>query len=336
MDNKSFNLESHLEELGARCHKICLKEIDFKDLMIINKGQWPRVTILHYPRRVPGEDKDTRAKTRPIFPKEERVRHNDPETVVLGERSKEESGVVVNNSIINSSLNRNITSTQFEHNSVSPESNFNSDALWLQMSQYAVKTQKQFAEIESSHERMKKLTASMDKIVKTLKDGHAQLSKASEETNKRLNLVFEEQHHSKRDRDFLDQDINKLFNFYHNLKPQPQGQVMENSYQPDDIKPYAILMNKARSPSQYQNGDGMSYSEKEALKQLPEASSWPKFSGTGEYDHMELIDYIDGLFIDVPSIPDYWITARLNTAFKGHASIWYTEMKEIHGRRNLP
>ncbi|MBW0485838.1 hypothetical protein O181_025553 [Austropuccinia psidii MF-1] len=49
---------------------------------------------------------------------------------------------------------------------------------------------------------------------------------------------------------------------------------------------------------------------------------------------MELIDYIDGLFIDVPSIPDYWITARLNTAFKGHANIWYTEMKEIHGRRN--
>ncbi|MBW0471493.1 hypothetical protein O181_011208 [Austropuccinia psidii MF-1] len=51
---------------------------------------------------------------------------------------------------------------------------------------------------------------------------------------------------------------------------------------------------------------------------------------------MELIDYIDGLFIDVPSIPDYWITARLNTAFKGHASIWYTEMNEIHGRRNWP
>ncbi|MBW0491526.1 hypothetical protein O181_031241 [Austropuccinia psidii MF-1] len=44
---------------------------------------------------------------------------------------------------------------------------------------------------------------------------------------------------------------------------------------------------------------------------------------------MELIDYID-----VPSIPDYWINARLNTEFKSHASIWYTEMKEIHGRRN--
>ncbi|MBW0578276.1 hypothetical protein O181_117991, partial [Austropuccinia psidii MF-1] len=111
---------------------------------------------------------------------------------------------------------------------------------------------------------------------------------------------------------------------------------MENPYQPDEIKPDSMLMNKARSPSQYPDGDGMSYSEKEALKQLPEASTWPKFSGAGEYDHMELIDYIDGLFIDVPSIPDYWITARLNAAFIGHASIWYTEMKEIHGRRNWP
>ncbi|MBW0525557.1 hypothetical protein O181_065272 [Austropuccinia psidii MF-1] len=93
-------------------------------------------------------------------------------------------------------------------------------------------------------------------------------------------------------------------------------------------------MNKERSPSQYQDGNNMSYAEKEALKQLPEASNWPKFSGTGEYDNMELIDYIDQLFIDVPSIQDYLITDRLNTAFKGHASIWYTEMKEINGRRN--
>ncbi|MBW0561271.1 hypothetical protein O181_100986 [Austropuccinia psidii MF-1] len=51
---------------------------------------------------------------------------------------------------------------------------------------------------------------------------------------------------------------------------------------------------------------------------------------------MELIDYIDGLFNEVPSIPEYWITARLNTSFKCHAGIWYTEMKEIHGRRNWP
>ncbi|MBW0574847.1 hypothetical protein O181_114562 [Austropuccinia psidii MF-1] len=140
------------------------------------------------------------------------------------------------------------------------------------MSQFAEQTQKHFAEHEASHERMKILTASMDKIVNNLQEGHAQLSKASEETNKRLNHVFEEQHHSKRDRDCLDQDIEKLFNVYHSMKTQPQGHVMDNPYHQNDIKPDAILMNKSRSPSQYQGGDNMSYSEKEALKQLPEAS----------------------------------------------------------------
>ncbi|MBW0492796.1 hypothetical protein O181_032511 [Austropuccinia psidii MF-1] len=174
----------------------------------------------------------------------------------------------------------------------------------------------------------------MDKIVKTFQEGHSQLSKASEETKKILNLVFKEQHQSKMERDCMDQDINKLLNVYHRLKLQPQGQVMDNPYHQEEIKPDALLVNKARSPSQYQEGNNISYSEKEALKKLPEASSWPNFSGRGEYDHMDLIDYIDGLFIDVPRKPDYWITARLNTELKGHASIWYTEMKEIHCRRN--
>ncbi|MBW0464213.1 hypothetical protein O181_003928 [Austropuccinia psidii MF-1] len=51
---------------------------------------------------------------------------------------------------------------------------------------------------------------------------------------------------------------------------------------------------------------------------------------------MEIINYVDGIFIDVPSVPDYRITARMNTELKGHASICYTEMKEIHCRRNWP
>ncbi|MBW0478563.1 hypothetical protein O181_018278 [Austropuccinia psidii MF-1] len=140
---------------------------------------------------------------------EERVRPNDPEAVGLGERSAQEPEVAVNKSRISSPLDRNITPTQIEHNVVTPESNLNSDELWLQWSQFAEKTQKQFSELQESQERMKKLTASMDKIVKTLQEGHAH-------------------------------------------------------------------------------------------------------------------------------IPDYWITARLDTAFKQHASIWYTEMKELHGRRSWP
>ncbi|MBW0506076.1 hypothetical protein O181_045791 [Austropuccinia psidii MF-1] len=200
-----------------------------------------------------------------LQPEEERVSPNDPEAVRFGERSAQDQELVVNSSRISSPINRNITPTQIEHNVVTPESNLHSDALWLQMSQYAEQTQKQFSELEASHERMKILTASMDKIVKKLQEGHSQLSKASEETRKRLNLAFEEQQHSKRDRDCLGQDINKLFNVYHSMKPQSQGHVMDNPYNQDDIKPDAMLMNKARSPSKYQDGDNISYSEKEAL-----------------------------------------------------------------------
>ncbi|MBW0496810.1 hypothetical protein O181_036525 [Austropuccinia psidii MF-1] len=127
-----------------------------------------------------------------------------------------------------------------------------------------------------------------------------------------------------------------MFNVYHSLKPQPQCHVKDNPYNQEDIKADAMLVNETRSPSQYQDGNNMSYSEKESLKQLPEPSSWPKFSGTGECDHMELIDYIDEHFIYLPRIPEYWITARLNTAFEGHGSIWYTEMKGIQCRRNWP
>ncbi|MBW0493855.1 hypothetical protein O181_033570 [Austropuccinia psidii MF-1] len=176
----------------------------------------------------------------------------------------------------------------------------------------------------------------MDKIVKTLQKGHAQLSKASEETNEILNQVFEKQYHFKRGNDCLDQDIKQFLNVCQNMKPQPQGHVLDDPYHQENIKKGALLVNKAISPSQYQNEDNTFYSEKEDLKQLPEASSWPKLPGPGEYDHMELIYYIDRLFIDVPSISDYWITSRLNTEFKGHASIWNTEMKGIHGRRNWP
>ncbi|MBW0544362.1 hypothetical protein O181_084077, partial [Austropuccinia psidii MF-1] len=186
MDNKRFNLASDWAELGESCHKICLKEIDIKDLMAhkeqaksalqwlhtIQKPtyQWTRVTILHKSRKFPGEDKDTRAKKDHLQPEEGRVTPNDPEAVGFGERNAQEPELVVNNSRISSPINKNITPTQIEHSVVTPESNLNSDALWLKMSQYAEKTQKQFSEIEESHERMKILAASMDKIVKTFKN----------------------------------------------------------------------------------------------------------------------------------------------------------------------
>ncbi|MBW0475337.1 hypothetical protein O181_015052 [Austropuccinia psidii MF-1] len=41
MDNKRFSLASHWAELGASCQKIYLKEMEFKDIMIITKGWNP-------------------------------------------------------------------------------------------------------------------------------------------------------------------------------------------------------------------------------------------------------------------------------------------------------
>ncbi|MBW0473160.1 hypothetical protein O181_012875 [Austropuccinia psidii MF-1] len=90
-----------------------------------------------------------------LQPAEERFRPHDPEAVGFGERSAQEPEVVVNNSRISSPINRNITPTQIEHNVVTPESNLNSDALWLQMSQCAEQAQKQFAELEEIHQRVK-------------------------------------------------------------------------------------------------------------------------------------------------------------------------------------
>ncbi|MBW0488477.1 hypothetical protein O181_028192 [Austropuccinia psidii MF-1] len=101
-----------------------------------------------------------------LQPKEERFRPNDPEASEFGEGSAQEPEVVVSSSRISSPLNRFITPTQIEHNVVTPESNLKSDALWLKMCQYSEQNQRQFAELEASHERMKIVTTSMDKTVK--------------------------------------------------------------------------------------------------------------------------------------------------------------------------
>ncbi|MBW0465397.1 hypothetical protein O181_005112 [Austropuccinia psidii MF-1] len=105
-------------------------------------------SIFQEKARIQGQKQD-------IFqPKAERVRPNDPEAVGLGERSTQELEIVVNASRFSSPNFRNITTTHNENSVVKHESNINSDALWLQISQFAEQTQKQFSELEESHERM--------------------------------------------------------------------------------------------------------------------------------------------------------------------------------------
>ncbi|MBW0513539.1 hypothetical protein O181_053254 [Austropuccinia psidii MF-1] len=129
--------------------------------------------------------------------------------------------------------------------------------------------------------------------------------------------------------------MNKLFNVCQNIKPQRQSHVFGNTpYHQEDIKPDSPIDSKQFPSSKLQDGENMTFSYKEELKQLAEETQWPKFPGVGEYDHMELIHYICQLFIDVPIIPDYWIISRMNKELKVYAIIWYTEMKEIHRRIN--
>ncbi|MBW0556632.1 hypothetical protein O181_096347 [Austropuccinia psidii MF-1] len=247
-------------------------------------------------------------------PEAKRVISYDPELVGPAKRSIKKQQTVLNTyNEASSPRIMNDISTQIKENAVIPESTVSSKTLWLQFSQFVEQPRKEFERLHENISRLQEVNTLKTKAIHTIQEDYTKLSKTSEETKRRLNKVLEEQNHCKRDRNVLD-----------------------NTYHQEDIKADAFLENKPRSPSKYQDGYKMTYSEKEALKQLSEASSWPNFSGVGEYDHMELIDYIDGLFIEVPNIPDYWITARLNTAFKGHSSIWYTEMKEIHGRRNWP
>ncbi|MBW0464273.1 hypothetical protein O181_003988 [Austropuccinia psidii MF-1] len=104
-----------------------------------------------------------------LQPEEERVRPTDPQAVGFGERSAQEPEVVVNDSIISSPINKNMTPIQIEHNVVTPESNLNSDELWLQMSQFGEQTQKQSLEIEASHQRGKRCLPPLTKLLKTFK-----------------------------------------------------------------------------------------------------------------------------------------------------------------------
>ncbi|MBW0567455.1 hypothetical protein O181_107170 [Austropuccinia psidii MF-1] len=67
------------------------------------------------------------------------------------------------------------------------------------------------------------------KTIHTLQEDYTELCKASEDTKRRPNQVLEEKNHCKRDSEYLDQDIDKLFNFCQTMKPQTQGHASENT-----------------------------------------------------------------------------------------------------------
>ena len=147
-------------------------------------------------------------------PEAERVRSYDPEIVGPVARSTKKQQTVVNTSNAPSSpMIRNDISTQMKHNVVIPESTISSNTLWLQFSQFVEQTQKEFERLHESMSRLQEACTLQTKTIHTLQEDYIELYKASEDSKRRLNQVLEEQNHCKRDREYLDQDIDKSFNF---------------------------------------------------------------------------------------------------------------------------
>ncbi|MBW0578901.1 hypothetical protein O181_118616 [Austropuccinia psidii MF-1] len=115
-----------------------------------------------------------------------------------------------------------------------------SDPMIQKLLEFAVQTQVKFDDLKRDNKRLQKLTTLQEAIIKSIQESCGKLRKPSEETNKRLNQVFEEKDHCNRDRDCLDQDIRKLLDVYQNMKPQPQAHVLDSPYH-QDIKPDFLL-----------------------------------------------------------------------------------------------
>ncbi|MBW0521651.1 hypothetical protein O181_061366 [Austropuccinia psidii MF-1] len=166
-------------------------------------------------KRIIGQEQDF------FQPEAERVRSYNPEIVGPVARSTKKQKTVVNTSIAASSpMIRNDISTQMKHNVVIPESTISSNTLCLQFSQFVEEIQKEIERLHESISRLQEVYTLQTKTIHTLQEDYTELYKASEDTNRRLNQVLEEQNRCKRDREYLDQDIDELFNYCQKMKPQ--------------------------------------------------------------------------------------------------------------------
>ncbi|MBW0555542.1 hypothetical protein O181_095257 [Austropuccinia psidii MF-1] len=198
-------------------------------------------------KRIIGQEQDF------FQPEAERVGCYDPEIVGPVARSTKKQQTVVNTSNAASIPKiRNGISTQMKHNIVIPESTIGSNTLWLKFSQFVEQTQKEFERLYESISRLQKFYTLQTKTIHTLQEDYTEFSKASEDTKRRLNQVLENQNPCKRDREYLDKDIDIFFDFFQKMKPQTQGNVSGNTpYHLEDIKPDSLLEKKPRSQSQY-------------------------------------------------------------------------------------
>jgi hypothetical protein len=66
---------------------------------------------------------------------------------------------------------------------------------------------------------------------------------------------------------------------------------------------------------------------------LPPIKEWTKFSGEGDYDHINFIKYIDHIF---NRAPDDAILKRLPRLFEGVAFDWFISKQATMGQQSWP
>ena len=106
---------------------------------------------------------------------------------------------------------------------------------------------------------------------------------------------------------------------------------LQNIYQHLDER--IQLQNQTNKPRETQppTSDNDYFMDKLFMQDLPPTSSWMTFSGEGEYDHIEFIEWVDRLKADL-HMKDALVTSKLNIVFTGLARLWFVELRREGSR----
>ncbi|MBW0574289.1 hypothetical protein O181_114004 [Austropuccinia psidii MF-1] len=70
-----------------------------------------------------------------------------------------------------------------------------------------------------------------------------------------------------------------------------------------------------------------------SAKDIPKLDEWPKFSGEGEYNHIEFIRTID-MLQEYFHIPEEIIVGKVHSLFTRTAKKWYYKMRQDNGKHD--
>ena len=182
------------------------------------------------------------------------------------------------------------------------------------------------------------LNEHFDQIRNNLKEELSTLSFKGKEVKtieQKINDLVADMDHIKKNQQLLNNKIDSIISSDKTLKSDPivssSSLLQENhsksnenfipakSEQPDTSSPSIIDVDKEV--------------RKQMLASIPKTSDWPTFSGEGEYDHKEFIEWIDTLKSDI-DLHDRIIVSRLNLLFKNSANEWYKGLKNNFGLQN--